>query len=95
MCTITHQLVRRHFGLPSRREQCFCDDSTADSDELQKSLEFSATRQSRLVSAGIYNTPATTLTVIAMMITLKKNATMLCSITTRLNGDDVIATSEV
>ncbi len=48
MRTITHQLVRRHFGLPSSREQCFCDDSTASGDELQKLREFGATRQSAL-----------------------------------------------
>ena len=42
-----------------------------------------------------YNTPATTLTVMAMMMTLKKNDTMLCSITRRRNDDEVMATSEV
>ena len=42
-----------------------------------------------------YNTLATTLTEMAIMMTLKKNDTTLCSITSRRNGDDVIATSDV
>ena len=85
------------FAVGQTRQQRFCDDSTANGDELQKYRECARQQHRHCLSdsAKTYNTPATTFTVIAMMITLKKNETTLCSMTTRRNADDVIATSEV
>ncbi|MEO8386303.1 MAG: hypothetical protein ABI583_13730 [Betaproteobacteria bacterium] len=64
-----------------------------NSDRVARLLERCAETRTRTL--GRYNTLATTLTEIAMTITLKKNDTTLCNVTNRRNDKDVIATSDI